>query len=247
VQQGLEYRESTGEPRPDGCHVVVLSPSALVAQSLARLVARFAGLVASPCVLGPTATLGGFGWRPADVVLLDAPSAGWTDGVAEQIRVAWPASRVVLVVRTVGPWCDRAVTEMGAVGWITSEVTPHELARTLSTAHRSGRLPSLLSRPRPKVSQHDALVAALTGRELQTLRLLAAGLGPIEISRQLAISANTVRAHVQNVMSKLGVHSRLEAVAVARRAGVRATPVDLPADGGVPAASAAVRRRRAEG
>lgn len=59
----------------------------------------------------------------------------------------------------------------------------------------------------------------LTRRELEILQLLARGLNNEVISRQLYISPTTTRNHIQNILGKLGVHSKLEAVAFAVRAG----------------------------
>lgn len=61
---------------------------------------------------------------------------------------------------------------------------------------------------------------SLTGREREILVLLAQGIATRDISVRLHIAPHTVRSHVQSLMSKLGVHSRLEAVASARRRGL---------------------------
>ena len=61
---------------------------------------------------------------------------------------------------------------------------------------------------------------ALTEREREILNLLAEGIGTEGIRRQLAISRVTVRNHVQRILGKLGAHSRLEALALARREGL---------------------------
>ena len=68
-----------------------------------------------------------------------------------------------------------------------------------------------------------ALVAGLTQREREALILLAEGAATRDIASQLFISLNTARNHVQSVIVKLGAHSRLEAVATARRAGLLET------------------------
>jgi DNA-binding NarL/FixJ family response regulator len=59
----------------------------------------------------------------------------------------------------------------------------------------------------------------LTARERQVLRLLVAGASNKEMARRLDIRSNTVRTHVQNLLAKLRVHTRLEAVTLAMRAG----------------------------
>ncbi|HYY44109.1 MAG TPA: response regulator transcription factor [Actinomycetota bacterium] len=71
------------------------------------------------------------------------------------------------------------------------------------------------SAPRP-----SGVSSTLTTREKEVLSLLALGLGPREIARRLAMSPNTARTHVQRILTKLQVHSSLEAVAVAVRRGL---------------------------
>jgi DNA-binding NarL/FixJ family response regulator len=62
-----------------------------------------------------------------------------------------------------------------------------------------------------------AVAATLTARETEVLRHLAAGLGPVEIAACLFISRRTVGTHLENIMRKLGVRSRAQAVALAYR------------------------------
>ncbi len=69
----------------------------------------------------------------------------------------------------------------------------------------------------------------LTGRERQILELIATGLQNKEVARELRISSVTVRNHVQNILAKLDVHSKLEAVSLAyQRAWVAGTPRGVP-------------------
>lgn len=85
----------------------------------------------------------------------------------------------------------------------------------------------LLSRSRTGrgLPHRDTVDASLTQRELQVLALLAAGLGSKEIAARLVISPKTVSSHIQRILAKLGVHTRVEAVAVAYREGFVAAPV----------------------
>ena len=70
------------------------------------------------------------------------------------------------------------------------------------------------------------LADQLTDRELEILAMLVRGYGSAEMSRQLGISMNTVRSHIQNILPKLQVHSRLEAAAFAVRHGLVAADRD---------------------
>ncbi len=60
----------------------------------------------------------------------------------------------------------------------------------------------------------------LTPRELEVLQLLASGVSTEDIAEELCIGTATVRSHVQSIIGKLGVHSKLEAVASAYRLGI---------------------------
>jgi two-component system NarL family response regulator len=69
----------------------------------------------------------------------------------------------------------------------------------------------------------------LTERELQVLALLAQGEGTSSIAKRLTISNTTARNHIQNILSKLGAHNRLEAVTYAIRNRL-VDPAQLPSD-----------------
>ena len=74
------------------------------------------------------------------------------------------------------------------------------------------RVQRLAKRSRPIAR---TVVAGLTRRELEILRLLACGLDHIEIARDLVITAKTVEKHIEHILLKLGVHSRAQAIALA--------------------------------
>jgi LuxR family maltose regulon positive regulatory protein len=71
----------------------------------------------------------------------------------------------------------------------------------------------------PSGPGRPAIAEPLTERELDVLRLLAAGQSNPEIARALYIEANTVKTHVKSLYGKLGVHSRVQAVQRARELG----------------------------
>src|SRR4029079_16434120 len=66
----------------------------------------------------------------------------------------------------------------------------------------------------------NALVAPLGERELEVLRLLAAGLESPEVARELIIGVSTARTHIKNIYGKLGVHGRVQAIERARALGL---------------------------
>jgi DNA-binding NarL/FixJ family response regulator len=97
---------------------------------------------------------------------------------------------------------------IGADEYLTKPLDPDEL---LARARR------LLSRT-PVASL--SMDTPLTGREVQVLQLLADGLPQDAIANELYISSKTVATHIQRILTKLGVHSRTEAVAIAYRDGL---------------------------
>jgi DNA-binding NarL/FixJ family response regulator len=116
-----------------------------------------------------------------------------------------------------------AATEAGCAGFVLKTSPLDELVAAVRTAAAGEMLVStallarLLSRLR---HERDAPDSVLTAREREILQLIAEGLTNAAISARLFISVNTVRNHVQNVLAKLGVHSKLEALSVAIRDGL---------------------------
>jgi DNA-binding NarL/FixJ family response regulator len=100
------------------------------------------------------------------------------------------------------------VTAVRAVAHDEAIITPDELRRILPRLGRKGVRPG----------------DQITPRELEVLRLLVAGVSTASITAELVVSPATTRNHIQSIMSKLGAHSRLEAVAIAVREKILATP-----------------------
>lgn len=86
--------------------------------------------------------------------------------------------------------------------------------------HRDRPYPDSTGGPDPPSEAERARTERLTDRETQVLHLLAAGLGTRRLADELSISPATVRSHVEAILRKLDVHSRLEAVVTALRTGL---------------------------
>ncbi len=119
--------------------------------------------------------------------------------------------------------------EAGASGYLTKQSSVAELAEAIRAVHRkeisiplemvAALISGLIGRRREQ-ERTASQVSALTRREREVLLLLAEGVDTLTVSHALGISPQTVRTHVQNILGKLQLHSRLEAVAYARRSRI---------------------------
>jgi len=165
-----------------------------------------------------------------DVALIDAglPDADGIRTTAAIIARA-PNCRVVLLTECDDESVLIGALEAGAAGFLAKSAPLSDLIDATRRAHKGevlippSLLAPLLSRlVRRRREQNDALrqVRKLTRREREILALLTGGADNDGIAQALVISPGTARTHVQNVLSKLGVHSRLEAAAFVLRNGI---------------------------
>ena len=130
--------------------------------------------------------------------------------------------------------------EAGASGYLTKEYPLAELIEAARALHRGETLvpprmlgPLLSTLFHRRSEQNEALrrVAKLTRREQEVLSLVAEGADNDDVAQALVISPQTVRTHIQNVLAKLGVHSRLEAAAFVLKNGIHSELQRLDGDG----------------
>lgn len=172
-----------------------------------------------------------------DVVIVDADLDG-DDGLSLVSAIVGqnlaPAVVVVSGHETVEV-AARAI-RAGAKGFVSKLDRTEDLLATIAAVHSGEtRLPNrllsgILAELQRASREDDELIrriGLLTDREREVLAHLAAGSDRASIARELFISAHTVRTHVQRILTKLGVHSQLEAVSVALRAGLRPTPAEV--------------------
>jgi DNA-binding NarL/FixJ family response regulator len=159
-----------------------------------------------------------------DVVLMDyeLPDGDGAEAT-ERIKAEVPEAQVVMVTSFDDEGVLLRAIEAGCSGFITKHKAVQEVAAAVRAAHAGEALisPSMLARLLPKLRQNPrGLGTDLTPREKDVLKLLAAGAPNQQIADELSLSLHTVRNHVQNVITKMGAHSKLEAVATAVREGI---------------------------
>lgn len=153
------------------------------------------------------------------------------DGIAlgARARAAHPGLQAIVISADDDPRRVVHALQSGAAGWVAKESSLGRLMGVVRGVLRDEtHIPPLLltgvvrelTAARRDRTESELLVESLTPRERQVLRCMVAGLGRQAVADRLYLSPHTVRTHMQNVLGKLGVHSTLAAVAVARRAGV---------------------------
>ncbi len=158
-----------------------------------------------------------------DLVIVDLePTGEGALGSWQQILEAVPGVKVVAVTANDGSSMDRKVARAGFHGCVHKDVGLAQLTRSLRAVAQGGS-----SQPDDRLA-HDRIgmgtdgrhLDQLTPRERDVLLLLVDGETTAGIAQRLGVSENTVRSHVQNLMSKMQVHSRLQAVSLVTRAGL---------------------------
>jgi DNA-binding NarL/FixJ family response regulator len=162
-----------------------------------------------------------------NVLLLDAHMPGADLATTlRAVKAASPASRVLMLSADTRQETIEAAIEAGADGFLAKEASSRQVAaaiRKLVDGEVGMVLASEPARPARDPSV-DLRVRTLSGREREILGLLANGWSNRRIAEECFLSLNTVRTHVQNVLVKLGVHSKLEAVVFALEHQVVAAP-----------------------
>lgn len=174
--------------------------------------------------------------RP-DVITVEVAPAHDAATLLTLVRTVWPPARIVVLTASRDPEQAVEAARAGADGWVSKEASIDALAHALRCASRGhacfppDQLGHVLLDLRAEVSRarrREGPLDVLTPRERNVLGCLTQGQCPVAIADELGVSAHTVRTHINKIFAKLGVHSRLEAVAVAREALGRTGP---PASG----------------
>jgi DNA-binding NarL/FixJ family response regulator len=165
-----------------------------------------------------------------DIVLMDIrmPRSNGIEACRAMKEVAPSARIIILTISDEEEDLFEAI-RAGASGYLLKDIPLDEVAETVRAVHGGQSLinPSMagklltefasLARRDDEERAQQVPAPRLTEREMQVLKLVARGMNNRDIAKELFISENTVKNHVRNILEKLQIHSRMEAVMVAVR------------------------------
>ena len=211
----------TADQKP--IRVLFVEDHQLLADALSAMLAREPDMTVVG-VAGSVAEAKTMARERIDVALMDYRLPDGTGVEATRaIKARWPLARVVMLTAIKDDETVLESIQAGADGYLTKDRAADDVVQAVRAAYAGETL-----LPRSVIVEIARRVAAakdrgddrkmiepLTPRELEVLRALTDGLSTPEICERLYIAPNTLRTHVQNIMGKLRVHSKLEAVAFA--------------------------------
>jgi NarL family two-component system response regulator LiaR len=155
-----------------------------------------------------------------DVILMDMVMPDMNGAAATRaIRQQFPQVQVIALTSFKEGDLVKNALEAGAIGYLLKDISADELVRAIRAAH-AGRATLSTEAAQALVesaNQPSVPGSTLTEREREVLALMIEGLNNTQIAGKLSVSPSTIKSHVSNILSKLGVASRTEAVTLALR------------------------------
>jgi DNA-binding NarL/FixJ family response regulator len=155
--------------------------------------------------------------RP-DVTLMDVqmPEVNGIDAIVK-IREEFPEARIIVLTTYSGDVQAARAFKAGASGYLLKNMVRKELIDTIRTVHGGKkRIPAEIA---VEMAEHHS-DDALTEREIEVLRGVAAGNANKRVAQLLNVSEETIKAHMKSILSKLGANDRTHAVTIALKRGI---------------------------
>jgi DNA-binding NarL/FixJ family response regulator len=205
------------DPKPIG--VLAVDDHALLREGIAALVNAEPDMKLVAEASSGQEAIEKFRLHRPDVTLMDLQMLKNLNGIEAiiAIRSEFPAARIIVLTTYVGDVQVVRALKAGARGYILKGHVHRELLDTIRAVHAGQkRIPPEVA---AQLAEH-ATDDDLTSREIEVLRLIAAGNANKEVACQLSIGEETVKSHVTNLLSKLNAKDRTHAVTIGLRRGI---------------------------
>jgi len=207
-----------GKPMPDSINIMIVEDHQVVRQGLVALINGVPGMHVVAETADGRQALDLFQKHLPDVTLMDLRLPGMSGVTAiTRIRSQFPQARIIVLTTYDGDEDIHRALEAGARGYLLKGMSSDELMAAIRAVHSGrSRIPSeVAERLAERMSR-----PSLTDRELDVLRQIVSGKSNKEIGQELAISEATVKTHINNILGKLGVTDRTQAVTTALQRGI---------------------------
>jgi DNA-binding NarL/FixJ family response regulator len=222
---GIERRSSGQTAKTHRIRLLIVDDHDMLADSLRLVFASCADIEVVGAVGTVSDAVAGALELHPDVVLMDYKLPDG-DGI-EAVTLIKQNDPTIQLVMLTGSGEDqrlaRRAFEAGCSGFMSKSRSVDDLLAVVRAAHAGEVLinPLMLLKLLPPAARNDdGRRAGLSRRELEVLSVMAEGVSDKELAVRLFVSLNTVRKHTQNIIRKLGAHSKLEAVVIAVREGM---------------------------
>ncbi|HEU4637325.1 MAG TPA: response regulator transcription factor [Candidatus Binatia bacterium] len=198
--------------------IMVIDDQAVVRQGFVSLINTVADMEVIAEGINGQQAIDLYGQHTPDVTLIDLrmPVVGGVEAITT-IRHNFPNARLIVLTTYDGDEDIYRSLQAGARGYLLKDVFFEELETAIRTVHAGSRhIPAAIAmRLAERMASSD-----LTSREMEVLELIVRGQSNKEIGASLAISEATVKSHINNILSKLGVADRTQAVTTALQRGL---------------------------
>ncbi len=207
------------ESKADLTRVLIVEDHQVVAEGLAALINDQKDMSVVGNAVSVADSIARVAELKPDLVLMDFRLTDGTGAdAASAIRQLRPDTRLIFLTREDSDAARIAALEAGASAFIHKSRAAQEVVDAIRTVAQGGTLftPRSIAQLLNTRREVEAQLERLTPREKEVLRLMAEGTSSRDIADKLGISYTTVRTHIRSLGSKLGVHSKLEAIVKAR-------------------------------